>query len=231
MLRNPGFKLQCTGQRHKFRKFSLFSGLNAFEYIDGSHFNPATIFAHGFEAINSVSGLGWPATIVSFTLGMRILLFPSYIKQTKATIMASNLKDDVTKYQTRIQTFRANNQFPEARQELQEMYTFLRKNNCHPIRTIVLSLLPVPFFMSTFFALRNMARQPIESFIDGGAAWFLNLAESDPFFILPVVSCASLLASFEVITYFNYVIYIFYFVFLDISFLEKVIRLQFPLKW
>ena len=36
-----------------------------------------------------------------------------------------------------------------------------------------------------------MARQPIESFLDGGAAWFLNLAESDPLFVLPVLSCAS----------------------------------------
>jgi len=112
--------------------------------------------------------------------------------------MANNLKDEVSSFQTRIQTFRSKNQFPEARQELQEMYNFLRKNNCHPIRTIVLSLLPIPFFMSTFFALRNMARQPIESFIDGGAGWIVNLAESDPLFILPALSCASLLASFEV---------------------------------
>lgn len=186
----------------KNRPFSLFHGIKAFEYIEGSPLNPSTVFAHTLETLNSVSGLGWPATIVSFTLGMRLLIFPAYVKQTKATIMANNLKDEVNSFQTRIQTFRSNNQFPEARKELQEMYTFLRKNNCHPIRTIVLSLLPVPFFMSTFFALRNMARQPIESFIDGGAGWFLNLAESDPLFILPVLSCASLLASFEVTKFF-----------------------------
>ena len=180
------------------RSFSLFNGVKAFEYIEGSPVNPSTIFAHTLETLNSVSGLGWPATIVSFTLGMRLLIFPAYIKQTKATIMANNLKDEVSSFQTRIQTFRSKNQFPEARQELQEMYNFLRKNNCHPIRTIVLSLLPIPFFMSTFFALRNMARQPIESFIDGGAGWIVNLAESDPLFILPALSCASLLASFEV---------------------------------
>lgn len=182
-----------------FRKFSLIPSIKAFEYIDGSNLNPSTVFAHTLETINSVSGLGWPATILCFTLGMRLLIFPAYVKQTKATAMASNLKDEVSSFQTRIQNFRANNQFSEARQELQEMYAFLRKNNCHPIRTVVLSLLPVPIFMSTFFALRNMANQPIESFIDGGVGWFLNLAESDPYFILPVVSCATLLASFEVI--------------------------------
>ena len=176
----------------------MFTGIKAFEYAEGSSVNPATIFAHTLETLNTVSGIGWTATIISFTLGIRLLIFPAYLKQTKATIMANNLKDEVNGFQTRIQTFRSNNQFPEARQELQDMYTFLRKNNCHPIRTIVLSLLPVPLFMSTFFALRNMAKQPIESFIDGGTGWFLNLAESDPLFILPIFSCVSLLASFEV---------------------------------
>lgn len=213
----------CLRQPIIARNFSLFSSIKAFEYVDGSSVNPSTIFAHTLETINSVSGLGWPATILSFTLGMRLLIFPAYVKQTKATVMASNLKDEVNSFQTRIQTFRANNQFPEARQELQDMYTFLRKNNCHPIRTIVLSLLPVPLFMSTFFALRNMARQPIESFIDGGAGWFLNLAESDPFFILPIISCASLLASFEVI--------ILRTAFLFFRYLERVIPPPYLRKW
>lgn len=199
MIWNSSPKLHYIRRLHRNRKFSLFSAPQVFEYIDGNQINPATIFAHTLESINAISGLGWPATIISFTLGMRLLILPSFIKQTKATIMANNLKDDVNKYQTRIQTFRANNQLIEARQELQEMYTFLRRNNCHPIRTIVLSLLPVPFFMSTFFALRNMARQPIESFLEGGTWWFSNLAESDPLFVLPVLSCVSLLASFEVI--------------------------------
>lgn len=183
----------------KKRSFSLLNSVKAFEYIEGNPLNPSTLFAHTLETLNAISGLGWPATIVSFTLGIRLLIFPAFVKQTKATIMANNLKDEVNSFQTRIQNFRSKNQFPEARHELQEMYNFLRQNNCHPIRTIVLSLLPVPLFMSTFFALRNMARQPIESFITGGAGWFLNLAESDPLFILPVLSCASLLASFEVI--------------------------------
>lgn len=182
----------------KRRKFSFFPTINAFEYISNNQFNPATIFAHSLETINSLSGLGWPATIITFTLGMRILIFPAYIKQTKATIKASSLKDEVNSFQTRIQSLRSNNQFNEARLELKEMYAFLRKNNCHPIRTISLSLLPVPFFMSTFFAIRNMASQPIPSFLEGGAAWFMDLAAADPFFVLPVISCASLIASFEV---------------------------------
>lgn len=160
--------------------------------------NPATFTAHMLETIHSVSGLSWPGAIVAFTIGMRTLLFPTFLKQTKATITASNLKDQVAVYQTRIEALKANNQMDEARKELQEMYMFLKKNNAHPVRTILLSLVPAPIFMSTFFALRNMSNQPITSFLDGGVAWFTNLSIPDPLYILPVLSTLTLLSSFEV---------------------------------
>ncbi len=180
------------------RPFSFLSNQLAFEYMGSSIINPATFTAHLLESIHSLSGLSWPGAIVAFTLGMRAVLFPTFIKQTKATIMASNLKDEVAVYQTRIEALKANNQITEARQELQEMYTFLKKNNAHPVRTILLSLVPAPIFMASFFALRNMSNQPIPSFLEGGLAWFSNLTIPDPYYILPVLSTVSLLASFEV---------------------------------
>lgn len=180
------------------RKFSIFTNPEAFEYLGTSMINPATFTAHLLESIHSLSGLSWPGAIVAFTIGMRAVLFPAFIKQTKATITASNLKDQVAVYQTRIEALKAKNQIAEARQELQEMYTFLKKNNAHPVRTILLSLVPAPVFMSSFFALRNMSNQPISSFLDGGLAWFSNLTIPDPYYILPVLSTMTLLASFEV---------------------------------
>lgn len=184
--------------RKNKRQFSFLSNISAFEYIGSSSLNPATFTAHVLESIHSLSGLSWPGAIVAFTIGMRLALFPAYLKQTKATIMASNLKDEVATYQSRIETLRSNGNFDEARLALQEMYTFLKKNNAHPVRTIALSLIPVPVFMSTFFALRNMSNQPILSFMEGGWAWFSNLTIPDPLYILPVLSTLTLLASFEV---------------------------------
>lgn len=189
---------KCLYSRGNIRQFSFLSTMSAFEYVGGSMMNPTTIFAHALESIHQFSGLGWTGTIVAFTMSMRLILLPAYIKQTRATITAGNLKGDVDNFQSRIQSLRANNQIPEARQELQEMYKFLRANNCHPSRTILLSLLPLPMFMSTFFALRNMSNQPIESFLNGGWAWFENLTLADPFYILPVVSTLTMLTSFEV---------------------------------
>lgn len=184
--------------RKNRRQFSFLSNLSAFEYVGSSSLNPATFTAHFLETIHSLPGLSWPGAIVAFTLGMRLALFPAYLKQTKATIMASNLKDEVAAYQSRIEALRSDGKFDEARLALQDMYTFLKKNNAHPVRTIALSLIPVPVFMSTFFALRNMSNQPLLSFMDGGWAWFSNLTIPDPLYILPVLSTISLLASFEV---------------------------------
>lgn len=181
-----------------YKNFSLSAFHEPFEYVNGSAFNPVTVFAHSFELLHQYSGLSWPLVIVGFTVGMRSLLFPIHIQQTKSTITASNLKDELSSFQSRIQAFRSNNQLPEASHELQEMYLFMRKNNCHPIRTIVLSCIPIPFYMSTFFALRNMAKQPISSFLEGGCGWLTDLTVSDPFYVLPILSGLSLLASFEV---------------------------------
>jgi YidC/Oxa1 family membrane protein insertase len=180
------------------RALSLLSSAEAFEYLGSSMINPATLTAHLLESIHSLSGLSWPGAIVAFTICMRAVLFPAFIKQTKATITASNLKDQVAVYQTRIEALKAKNQISEARQELQEMYAFLKKNNAHPIRTIVLSLIPAPIFMASFFALRNMSNQPIPSFLEGGLAWFSNLTIPDPYYILPVLSTLTLMGSFEV---------------------------------
>lgn len=180
------------------RALSISSLLHSPEYLGGGAFSPVTAFAHTLEGLHQWTDLSWPGSIIVFTVGMRLLLFPAHVKQTASTITASNLKEEVSNFQTRIQTLRASNKFDEARSELQQMYAFLKKNNCHPARTIMLSLVPIPFFMSTFFALRNMASQPIQSFLEGGWAWFSNLAVPDPFYILPVVSTISLLASFEV---------------------------------
>jgi len=185
------------------RNLSFFSGLHNFEYIGSSAVSPTTIAAHTLEYIHLMGGLSWPTTIVVFTVGMRTLLFPSYVKQMQASITSMNLKEDISRYQSQIQALKSQQKLSEARDELMKMYKFMRDNNCSPGRSILLSLIPIPFFMSTFFALRNMTNQHLLSFIDGGWFWFSDLTLADPFYVLPVLSSLSMLASFELSHRFN----------------------------
>lgn len=53
--------------------------------------------------------------------------------------------------------------------------------------------------LSTFLAIRGMAKLPVESMSTGGALWFTDLTVVDPFFILPVLATASILTIIHVI--------------------------------
>ena len=62
----------------------------------------------------------------------------------------------------------------------------------------VILLLQVPIFFSVFFGLRKMAYLPVESLRTGGILWFTDLTVPDPFYALPLMTMASLLATLEV---------------------------------
>ena len=65
--------------------------------------------------------MSWPAAIAVFTVGMRAVLFPSYVKQMQASISTSNLKEDIAKYQAQVQALKSQQRFGEARDELMKM--------------------------------------------------------------------------------------------------------------
>ena len=47
-------------------------------------------------------------------------------------------------------------------------------------------------------AIREMASVPIESMKTGGMLWFSDLTVPDPYYVLPVLSCLSFMATIEV---------------------------------
>lgn len=51
--------------------------------------------------------------------------------------------------------------------------------------------------MSFFICLRRMSNLPVESLKVGGLFWFTDLTISDPYYILPLVTCASLWTALE----------------------------------
>lgn len=52
--------------------------------------------------------------------------------------------------------------------------------------------------ISTFLAIRGMAKLPVDSLSTGGALWFTDLTMADPFYVLPVLATASILTIIRV---------------------------------
>lgn len=170
------------------------------EYVmEGSPLWPSNIMERAIEAIHYYSDFGWGGTIVIYTVLMRTLLLPALVKQTRSTVLAHNLKPAVHQMQSEAQSLRNQGRREESYRKMQEMSRFMSEKGINPAAILGFSLLPLPFFMSTFFALRNMAKQPVASLLDGGSFWFENLTVPDPYYILPVVSTISLMSTLEVL--------------------------------
>lgn len=58
-------------------------------------------------------------------------------------------------------------------------------------------LIQMPFVVTIFVGLRQMANLPVPSFKDAGFLWFADLTIADPFYILPVATSALFWLSLE----------------------------------
>ena len=68
------------------------------------------------------------------------------------------------------------------------------KMNGIGVGSMLFPMIQLPFVISTFIAIRKMCKLPVESMETGGALWFTDLTIADPYFILPTIASASILA-------------------------------------
>ena len=78
-----------------------------------------------------------------------------------------------------------------------ELQKFMSEKNINPIKNMIPVLFQLPIFMSMFFGLRGMAYLPLESMMSGGLFWFQDLTTKDPYYILPLMTSATLFLQFK----------------------------------
>ena len=83
--------------------------------------------------------------------------------------------------------------------EMQQLYS---SNNLNPLKSLLLPLFQMPFFISFFMALRKMAELPVPGFNHGGILWFKDLTAPDPYTALPILVGSGFILMFEVILFF-----------------------------
>ena len=78
-----------------------------------------------------------------------------------------------------------------------EMQSIFKKNKVNPIRAAMMPIVQIPVFLFIFFGL-NVAGDYLPDYKTGGDFWFVNLAGSDPYLILPIVNAATFLMMIEI---------------------------------
>ena len=100
---------------------------------------------------------------------------------------------------------RVRAQFKDNRQRQQEELAKLyQEQGVNPLGGCLPILVQMPIFIGIFYVIRKFGGTPgrtppeYESFTHGGILWFQDLAHADPYYILPIISAVTMLASTEI---------------------------------
>lgn len=151
------------------------------------------MFFHGL-------GAPWWLAIVMLTIVVRGVLFPLTVKQVKSMRQMQELRPRLQEIQ---------NKYKGDRQKLQEEQMKLyQESGVNPAGGCLPLLVQMPIFIGIFYVIREFGgtqgmigvpdtQGTVESFTTGGILWFNNLSQTDPLYLLPVISAVTMLASME----------------------------------
>ncbi|XP_033753975.1 mitochondrial inner membrane protein OXA1L-like [Pecten maximus] len=162
----------------------------------GSYWPPG-LYQQGLEYLHVGIGLPWWEAIVLSTVIVRVLSFPLLVMSQRFITNSLNHKPEMDRIQAKLSEAKINGNVQEYAIRQMEMKKFMRKTNSNPLKTMMYPMMQMPIFLSVFIGLRKMAYYPVESMSTGGVFWFSDLTVSDPYFILPVITSATLLLSIE----------------------------------
>jgi len=173
-------------------------GEPAFDTIGLASWWPAGRLQSFMEWWHIGVGLEWWQTIIATTICVRLLVFPVVVYAQRNMAHMTNNAPEMARLQEK---------FTEARKrsDLYEMDKVQRKiqalmggeGGVNPLKSFIPPFLQLPIFMSMFLGLRGMANCPVDSMKGGGLSWFSDLTVADPYYILPLLTSATLFIQFK----------------------------------
>ncbi|KAK3825630.1 MAG: 60Kd inner membrane protein-domain-containing protein [Benniella sp.] len=161
------------------------------------NFSPVGGLETILEAVHISTGLPWWATIAVTTVMIRTALLPFIVKLQGNTARLHNIKPELERLTQNMKIAQENNDTAALARFSDQTRELFAKNDCNPMKTLMLPLLQAPVMISFYLALRDMANLPVPQFKEGGLFWFTDLTVADPTYILPVASSLGFLAIME----------------------------------
>lgn len=204
-------------QSHRNRSYA-----EAFQqiYIDISHSTTVSYFQSAHIAFHDVTGLPWWATIIVYTIGLRLTTFPlALYGQVMRGKIENIFRNEMPKMEKELQAIVAtkskhrNLNAAQAsmmyRREFKKRYQeMIERDNCHPLKTTILHWFQIPIWVCHSIGIRNiLTGQPnptspqaikiVAQLGVGGCLWLPNLIEADTTYILPAIWCITNLINIE----------------------------------
>mmetsp|Transcript_55309 Transcript_55309/g.66616 ORF Transcript_55309/g.66616 Transcript_55309/m.66616 type:complete len:477 (+) Transcript_55309:62-1492(+) len=148
-------------------------------------------------SIHETTGLSYGLSILTFTLGIRTLMLPIFIKSQRNTSRMAHMKPEMDVMNERMKKLGSNLDQSQKLQMASEMNALFAKYDCHPIKAMALPLLQMPVFMSVFFGLKQMPDYYSHELSTGGMGWFVDLSATDPYHVLPFLCAGTFVGIIE----------------------------------
>ena len=148
------------------------------------------------EHVHSLTGLPWWASILVLTLGLRLAIVPLSVGQARATTANAIMRPELAKLSEERQTLEAA--YAKVKQPMpkevaaghaKKMQALFKQYKTNPLSVLKMPVVTAPIFISMFWGLRSFAHVD-PTFCTGGIGPWVNLAELDPTYVLPVLNGA-----------------------------------------
>lgn len=168
------------------------NGEPAFETLGLGGYTPAGLVQSALEYLHISLDIPWWGVIMCGTIVVRTLLFPLVILAQRNAAKMGNNMPQMQVLQLKMSEARSTGNHLESARLAQEMYTFMKEKDLSPFKSMLVPLAQAPVFISFFMGLRQMANAPVESMREGGLFWFTDLTMPDQFYLLPIITSATL---------------------------------------
>ncbi|GAB0100364.1 mitochondrial inner membrane protein OXA1L [Sergentomyia squamirostris] len=141
--------------------------------------------------------LPWWGTIAIGTIVVRTVLFPLVVVAQRNAAKMNNHMPQMQVLQMKMTEARQSGNALDSARYAQEMMVFMKEKSLNPFKNMIVPLAQAPLFISFFMGLRGMANCPVESMRHGGLFWFQDLTVCDSYYLLPVLTSATMSLTIE----------------------------------
>lgn len=167
------------------------AGEVSFSSVGLGGWSPVGIVQQLLELVHIGWGIPWWGTIAIGTICVRTLMFPLVIISQRNAAKMHNSLPGLQKIQEKITEAKNHGDHMEAARSTQDLLSYMKNNDCNPMKNLIVPLCQAPVFLSFFFGLKGMANLPVDSMRHGGLWWFTDLTIPDPYYILPLATAVS----------------------------------------
>ncbi|BET02391.1 60Kd inner membrane protein [Nesidiocoris tenuis] len=175
-----------------------FSSEPAIQTLGLGSWTPVGLVQRSLEFLHVTLDLPWWGAIAAGTLVIRLIVFPLVIMAQRNAAKMNNCLPEMQMIQLKMSEARQRGDRLDAARYASELMDFMSTKGISPIKNMIVPLCQAPFFISMFMGIRGMAGAPVQSFHEGGLFWFVDLTLPDQFYLLPLITSATLSLTVEI---------------------------------